>query len=231
MAVAASACGSAAVPESSQGVIASTPTPRLVYVTPAPTASAPAVASIAPASAAPTLAVPTPSPSPANHVVDGGFAVGSKIVTFRGTRGTYTWTAPTFNGDTTLVRWNVAAGSASCSVKWRVADSYGDYTSGNIKVIGKKLVTGSKTIDTSVMVDPSLAFTSTCPKWTMTMVKAPVKKASGGGSNCDPNYSGYCVPDVSYDLDCPDIAHRVYVVGYDKHGFDADNDRIGCESY
>lgn len=49
--------------------------------------------------------------------------------------------------------------------------------------------------------------------------------------SCDPNYSGYCVPVVSYDLDCPDIGHRVYVVGVDIHGFDADGDGDGCESY
>jgi len=48
---------------------------------------------------------------------------------------------------------------------------------------------------------------------------------------CDPNYSGYCVPVVSYDLDCPDIGHRVYVIGVDIHGFDGDGDGVGCESY
>jgi hypothetical protein len=54
---------------------------------------------------------------------------------------------------------------------------------------------------------------------------------SGIASNCDPNYSGFCVPNVGYDLNCPDIAHMVIVVGYDKHGFDRDNDGYGCESY
>jgi hypothetical protein len=60
--------------------------------------------------------------------------------------------------------------------------------------------------------------------------------SSGGGTsatptNCDPNYSGFCVPNVSYDLDCPDIAHMVRVVGSDPHRFDGDNDGYGCESY
>lgn len=61
--------------------------------------------------------------------------------------------------------------------------------------------------------------------------------STGGGtaatpSNCDPNYSGFCVPNVPYDLDCADIQHVVYVIGYDRHGFDGnDNDGIGCESY
>lgn len=56
----------------------------------------------------------------------------------------------------------------------------------------------------------------------------PVAKPS---SNCDPNYTP-CVPNVSYDLDCPDIGFSVTVIGYDKHGFDGnDNDGNGCESY
>lgn len=52
-----------------------------------------------------------------------------------------------------------------------------------------------------------------------------------GGGSCDPNYSGYCVPIVPYDLDCSDIRHRVYVIGVDIHKFDGDGDGIGCESY
>lgn len=46
---------------------------------------------------------------------------------------------------------------------------------------------------------------------------------------CDPNYEGACVPDVPYDLDCADIDGPVYVVGSDPHGFDGDNDGVGCE--
>lgn len=50
-------------------------------------------------------------------------------------------------------------------------------------------------------------------------------------SNCDPNYSP-CVPNVSYDLDCPDIGFSVTIIGSDPHGFDGnDNDGYGCESY
>ena len=51
------------------------------------------------------------------------------------------------------------------------------------------------------------------------------------GGACDPNYSGYCVPVVMYDLDCGDIRHRVIVVGIDIHHFDGDGDGVGCESY
>lgn len=57
----------------------------------------------------------------------------------------------------------------------------------------------------------------------------PSPRASNG---CDPNYSGGCVPIVSYDLDCPDIGFSVTIVGTDLHGFDGnDNDGYGCESY
>lgn len=50
-------------------------------------------------------------------------------------------------------------------------------------------------------------------------------------SNCDPNYSGACVPVVGWDLDCGDIGATVTVEGVDIHGFDADGDGSGCESY
>lgn len=49
------------------------------------------------------------------------------------------------------------------------------------------------------------------------------------GPACDPNYSGTCVPDVGYDLDCGDIAGSVVVVGIDRHRFDGDGDGRGCE--
>ncbi len=48
-------------------------------------------------------------------------------------------------------------------------------------------------------------------------------------SRCDPNYSGTCVPQVAYDLNCDDIAGSVTVVGSDPHGFDGDGDGSGCE--
>ena len=50
-------------------------------------------------------------------------------------------------------------------------------------------------------------------------------------SGCDPNYSGYCVPKVPYDLDCKDVGKDFLVIGRDIHGFDGDGDGIACESY
>jgi len=58
----------------------------------------------------------------------------------------------------------------------------------------------------------------------------PAPTPAAGGA-CDPNYAGFCVPVVAYDLDCSDIGHRVIVVGVDIHHFDGDHDGIGCESY
>lgn len=63
-----------------------------------------------------------------------------------------------------------------------------------------------------------------------TKVTSTPKPAPRQPSNCDPNYSP-CVPNVSYDLDCPDIGFRVHVIGSDPHRFDRDGDGVGCESY
>lgn len=59
---------------------------------------------------------------------------------------------------------------------------------------------------------------------------------SASGSNCDPNYSGACVP-IASDVDCAGgsgngpayVAGPVYVIGVDIYGLDRDGDRIGCE--
>jgi hypothetical protein len=56
---------------------------------------------------------------------------------------------------------------------------------------------------------------------------------TGGGpaGACDPAYPDFCIPPPPPDLDCPDInATNFAVQGTDPHGFDADNDGVGCES-
>jgi hypothetical protein len=81
-----------------------------------------------------------------------------------------------------------------------------------------------------------------CPARTVTVAVLPAATSSPAptpappptpapGGACDPNYTGYCVPIVGYDLDCSDIRHRVTVVGVDIHHFDSDGDGIGCDSY
>ncbi|MDQ3103671.1 MAG: thermonuclease family protein, partial [Actinomycetota bacterium] len=54
---------------------------------------------------------------------------------------------------------------------------------------------------------------------------------SGGGGNCDPSYSGECIPPYPPDLDCTEISAQGFnVVGDDPHGFDADGDGIVCDT-
>ena len=57
------------------------------------------------------------------------------------------------------------------------------------------------------------------------------KSRMGGNGQCNSNYTGACVPNVSYDINCKDIKHRVNVVGKDVYHFDADHDGVGCEKY
>jgi len=48
---------------------------------------------------------------------------------------------------------------------------------------------------------------------------------------CDPSYPRVCIPPPPPKLNCGDISERRFdVTGDDPHGFDRDNDGIGCES-
>src|SRR5919106_3546137 len=48
--------------------------------------------------------------------------------------------------------------------------------------------------------------------------------------NCHPSYPGACIPGPPPDLNCGDVSARNFkVVGSDPHGFDGDNDGLGCE--
>lgn len=50
-------------------------------------------------------------------------------------------------------------------------------------------------------------------------------------SNCDSSYPSVCIPPPPPDLDCGDIPYRNFAVRPpDSHGFDGDNDGVGCES-
>jgi hypothetical protein len=52
-----------------------------------------------------------------------------------------------------------------------------------------------------------------------------------GGSGCDPNYAGACVPTGIGDVDCDQVAGKdFFVVGVDVDGLDRDKDGIACES-
>jgi micrococcal nuclease len=49
--------------------------------------------------------------------------------------------------------------------------------------------------------------------------------------SCDPSYPDVCISPYPPDLNCGDIGYSNFrVIGSDPHGFDRDNDGIGCES-
>ncbi len=49
--------------------------------------------------------------------------------------------------------------------------------------------------------------------------------------SCDPHYPNVCIDPYPPDLDCGEIRYANFeVLQPDPHGFDGDNDGIGCES-
>jgi uncharacterized protein YabE (DUF348 family) len=71
------------------------------------------------------------------------------------------------------------------------------------------------------------------------ITKVPVTKVVLVGTkqaNCDPNYSGACVP-IATDVDCAGgsgngpayVVGPVYVIGTDIYDLDRDGDGIGCD--
>ncbi len=53
----------------------------------------------------------------------------------------------------------------------------------------------------------------------------------GGGGSCHPSYPTVCIPPPPPDLNCDDVPYRDFkVVGDDPHGFDGNDDGIGCEA-
>jgi micrococcal nuclease len=54
--------------------------------------------------------------------------------------------------------------------------------------------------------------------------------SSQGEGGCDPSYPDTCIPRYPPDLDCADVPQNSFrVVGNDLHGFDGDDDGVGCE--
>jgi len=65
---------------------------------------------------------------------------------------------------------------------------------------------------------------TSCPEWP----EYPEITTAPGESECDPNYTGACVPITNSDLDCSDIGSPVNVVGTDIHRLDRDGDKKAC---
>jgi len=58
----------------------------------------------------------------------------------------------------------------------------------------------------------------------------PVPPTQTEEISCDPSYPGVCIPPYPPDLDCGEIQYANFeVLSPDPHGFDGDNDGIGCE--
>ena len=54
---------------------------------------------------------------------------------------------------------------------------------------------------------------------------------NSGGNECDSSYPGVCIPPPPPNLNCADVSEKRFSVqGSDPHGFDRDNDGVGCES-
>ncbi len=93
------------------------------------------------------------------------------------------------------------------------------------------LVNGLATIatpfcHTSEFADESWAKRYGCDSSDFKPESVPIPKAS-----CDPSYPDFCIQSPPPDLDCKNVLpHKKFrVTGADPHGFDGDNDGIGCE--
>jgi hypothetical protein len=67
---------------------------------------------------------------------------------------------------------------------------------------------------------------------TATSTTTQEEEEDGGDTECDSSYPDDCIPPPPPDLDCGDggVPENFQVVGSGPHGFDGDNDGIGCES-
>ena len=69
-----------------------------------------------------------------------------------------------------------------------------------------------------------------------TVAQSAARYVQEQGSDCDPNYSGACVP-IASDVDCAGgsgngpayVSGPVTVIGKDIYGLDRDGNGIGCE--
>ncbi|MFL6523502.1 MAG: hypothetical protein ACJ71B_08490, partial [Nitrososphaera sp.] len=61
---------------------------------------------------------------------------------------------------------------------------------------------------------------------------AEITDNGGGDGGCDSSYPDVCIPSPPPNLNCddPGIPNDFVVVGSDPHGFDGDNDGIGCDT-
>jgi micrococcal nuclease len=181
---------------------------------------------------------PTPAPTVAPVVAvddEPRYIVSDDRPRFAGVVGDYTWHAMQFETDRVTVRWSATApAGANCRIAWQVQPEAGAVIKRTVRVEPGDEVTGNARYDTDFL-DAAFVVDSTCPDWWVSMqgfdIAEPPQPAVDGGGNCDPSYPGVCIPPYPPDLDCGEISERRFtVIGSDPHGFDGDNDGIGCES-
>jgi hypothetical protein len=101
-------------------------------------------------------------------------------------------------------------------------DKYSDEIANMIQSVefGQPVPTKVSTTD-SKLPDKNIVKTKSTPD----VVKKSTK------SNCDLSYPDFCISPPPPNLNCPDISPKRFTVsGSDPHGFDRDNDGVGCES-
>lgn len=178
----------------------------------------------------------TPPPPPATvTVVDTPILIGSDgRQRFEGGRGIATWSALAFGADRVTVRW-IAAASADrdCRVEWRLEPTDHADISSTIRVDAGDDVSGNRRYDTPFRA-AALEVESACARWAISMEGYETAPAStSGGGDCDESYPDLCVPRYPPDLDCSWVYDRgeshITVRGADPHGFDGNDDGVGCE--
>ncbi len=97
-------------------------------------------------------------------------------------------------------------------------------------------VNGTRTLTYAVAENEGEAETKTLINSDVTT--QPINEVTGVGPQCDPNYSGACVPNVyPSDVDCGSgsgngpyyVYGTVRVIGNDRYGLDRDGNGYGCE--
>ncbi len=95
----------------------------------------------------------------------------------------------------------------------------------------REMLEGCTVSSTTVAPAPVVTTTTPPPPPTTAPPAPPPTQPPAPSGNCDPSYPSVCIPRYPPDLDCGQVPHRRFqVIGADPHGFDGDNDGIGCES-
>ncbi len=92
----------------------------------------------------------------------------------------------------------------------------------------QRLTVGGSVLDATIATLPP---PTTAPPTTAPPPPLAVAPPAEDRSGCHSSYPTVCIPPKPPDLNCGDIPFKRFtVVGSDPHGFDGDNDGVGCES-